>query len=181
MVEKEKFLPFMAINEFMRDDYRLSVISEVLSRINEISVEKRNEINKLVSKYVTVQGFRNSSLASVGRKAKASVTLFERSNDYCCAVIDSWMYLHPDLAQKVFQVLSEKNWENLQPLEFDRSKLPGFQIHWPKSDHFQTLIDAAKEKGISADESEDNISLMAVWIGNRLPYDLFEDEEKKEE
>ena len=182
MPEKVEYLPFHAINEFMRDDYRLAVISEVLTNQDKLAAEKRSILGKIISRYVTVQGFRNGNLAPVGRKAKGTATLFERSPELVAVVVESWSRLHEELAKIVFEVLTEREWNDLQPLEFDRSQLPGFLIHWPKTDTFEELIKAVYEKGPELNESDDNISLMAVWIGNRLPYDLYEsatEEEKK--
>jgi hypothetical protein len=183
MPEKEKFLPFVAINEFMRDDYRFTVISEVLSHLDKIPGDQRAMVTKAIAKFVSVPGFRNSNMAPVGLKAKSSAELFATFNDYASAVIEGWSRLHPELAKCVFDVLKEKEWPNLQPIELDRSKLPGFQIHWPKADTFDVLIKAVRAKNTFAEESDDNISLMAVWMGVRLPYDLFTDEaeEKKSE
>jgi hypothetical protein len=182
MPEKEKFLPFAAINEFMRDDYRLAVITEVIGALDKIPNDQRSVINKSIARFVTVPGFRNSNLAPVGRKARASVDIFLASNDYSAAIIESWFRLHPDLAAVAFEVLTEKEWPNLQPISLDRSKLPGFQIHWPKQDTFEVLIKAVRAKQPFAEESDDNISLMVVWLGVRLPYDLFvEDSEEKKE
>ena len=180
MIEKEKFLPFIAINEFMRDDYRLLVITEVLSHIDKIPADQRNLINKAITKFVSVPGFRNSNLAPVGRKAKSSTEIFMTFNDYAAAIVEGWFRLHPELAQTTFDVLQEKEWQNLQPLTLDRSKLPGFQIHWPKTDTFEVLIKAVRSRNALENESDDNVSLMAVWLGLRLPYDLFnEGEEEK--
>lgn len=181
MVEKEQFLSFAAINEFMRDDYRLSVITEVLSHLDKVPADQRNMINKLISKHVSIQGFRNSNLAPVGRKAKSSVDMYLASGPYCAAILEGWFRLHPELADAVYQVLKEKEWQNLQLLELDRSKLPGFQIHWPKSDTFDVLIKAVRAIKPFEDESDDNLSLMAVWVGVRLPYDLFVDDEGEKE
>jgi len=46
MPEKVEYLPFHAINEFMRDDYRLVVISEVLTNQEKIPAEKRTAMEK---------------------------------------------------------------------------------------------------------------------------------------
>jgi hypothetical protein len=182
MAEKEKFLPFIAINEFMRDDYRISVISEVLNHIDKIPGDQRNVINQVIAQYVKVPGFRNSKLAPAGLKARSSTDLFTMSNEYVGAVIEGWYRLHPELASAVFEVLAEKKWDNLQPVELDRSKLPGFQIHWPKEDNFEVLINAVRAKKAFESESDDNVSLAAVWTGLRLPYDLFvDDSEEKPE
>jgi hypothetical protein len=178
--KQEEYLPFHAINEFMRDDYRIIVISEVLSQQDKISPEKRSLIGKIIAKYVTVQGFRNSNLAPAGRKAKASVALFERSPEYVALIVESWTSLHEELAKTVYEILSEHAWEKLPGIDVDRSTLPGFLIHWPKADTFDVLIKAVQEKKPELKESDDNISLMAVWLGNRLPYDLYAQETENE-
>ncbi|MHC1740906.1 MAG: hypothetical protein AB9897_07325 [Anaerolineaceae bacterium] len=180
MPEKVEYLPFHAINEFMRDDYRLAVITEVLSNQDKIAAEKRAILGKLIAKFVIVQGFRNSNLAPVGRKAKSSTTLFEHSAEFVALIIDSWRELHLPLAGAVFAELSAREWENLQPLEGDRLQLPGFLIHWPIKDNFEVLIKAVKERAPELVESDDNISLMVVWLGNRLPYDLYAQDENGE-
>jgi len=42
------------------------------------------------------------------------------------------------------------------------------------------LQQAVRNVNASLTETDDDISLMAVWVGNRLPYDLFiEAEEEK--
>jgi hypothetical protein len=178
MTDEIKYLPFNAINEFMRDDYRLQVLMEVFTKMESLPSEKKSSIGKLVSRFVSIQGFRNGNLAPAGRKAKSSVQLFQGSPEFAGLVLESWKTLHPELAKEMFEILTAKNWEDMQPFEVDRSKLPGFLIHWPKADTFEELAKALKEKAPSLDESEDNISLMGVWMGNRLPYDLFVEEEK---
>lgn len=178
MPEEIKYLPFNAVNEFMRDDYRLQVLTEVFSGSDTLPPEKKSAIGKLVSRFVSIPGFRNGNLAPVARKAKASVQFFEQSAEFCALVLASWQSLHPELATEMHIILTEKGWEELQPLDLDRSKLPGFLIHWPKGDTFEVLIQALHEKNAGLQESDDNISLMSVWLGNRLPYDLFVEEEK---
>lgn len=181
MPEEIKYLPFNAINEFMRDDYRIHVLTEVQAKSEILPADKKSLIGKSITRFVSVPGFRNGNLAPLAKKAKSSVALFEKAPDFCGAVLECWKSLHPELAAEMYAILSEKGWEELQPLELDRSKLAGFLIHWPKGDTFEVLIQALRAKKPELDESEDNISLMAVWIGNRLPYDLYiEDEEKKE-
>jgi hypothetical protein len=176
MPEKVEFLPFHAINEFMRDDYRLLVLNEVFAGQDQLPQEKKAALGKLVARFVTVQGFRNSNLAPAARKARGSVTLFERSAEFVGLVVESWRCLHPQLAAAMFAVLTEHAWSDLLPIEADRSQLPGFHIHWPKQDTFEVLNKAVLDKDPALQESEDNVSLMAVWLGNCLPYDLFAEE-----
>lgn len=177
--QTEKYLPFNAINEFMRDDYRLTVLHEVFGHLESNPAEKRKDISQFVTRYIKIPGFRNSNAAPAGLKAKNSPALFQQSADFTAVILEAWASLHPDLKQSVWQVISERGWEPL-PVEADRSQLPGFQIHWPKADTFESFHTALKERMPDMKESEDDISLMVVWMGNRLPYDLFieETEEK---
>jgi hypothetical protein len=175
-----EYLPFSAVNDFMRDDYRITVMTEVFSNFDKLEKAPRTLITGFVSHHVSVPGFRNGNLAPIGRKVKASVSLFERSPEFAAAVMQSWSILHPDLRKVMVEVLNELAWENVLPAEADRSELPGFQVHWPKKDNFEAILAQVKAKQPELVESEDDVSLMAVWMGNRLPYDLYSEEEQKE-
>lgn len=177
--ETVKYLPFNAINEFMRDDYRLSVLHEVFGQLESNPAGKRKDISLFVTRFIKIPGFRNCNAAPAALKAKNSPALFQQSAEFSALVLEAWASLHPELKQAVWNVLSERNWEPA-PIEADRSELPGFQIHWPKADTFESFHSALKALMPEMKESEDDISLMVVWVGNRLPYDLFieETEEK---
>jgi hypothetical protein len=171
--EKRQYLPFNAVNEFMRDDFRLTILQEVLSDQSKNSAETRQRIGKMISKGVTIPGFRNSNLAPVSIKMKNSVPLFERSAEFAAIVMENWSVLHSELKQVMAEVLKTRGWV-IEELDLDRSQFPGFQINWPKNDSFEALIEEFHKSAPELMESDDNISLMAVWVGNRLPYDLFE-------
>jgi hypothetical protein len=179
MSEKMEYLPFSAVNDFMRDDYRITVMTEVFSNLEKLDKAPRTVITTAVSHHVSVPGFRNGNLAPVGRKVKASVSLFERAPEFAAAVMQGWSSLHPQLRTVVVEVLTELGWENVLPADADRAQLPGFQIHWPKKDNFEAILAQVKAKQPDLEESEDNVSLMAVWMGNRLPYDLYSEEEQQ--
>lgn len=172
--ETVKYLPFNAVNEFMRDDYRLTILHEVLGHAESAAGEKRKELSKFVARYVKIPGFRNSNMAPAGLKAKNSPSLFQQSADFAALVMEIWSTLHPELKSIVWNELNDRGWKP-EPLEKDRSELPGFQIHWPKEDSFESFHKKIKELRSDLSESEDDISLMVVWVGNRLPYDLFVD------
>ena len=173
-----EYLPFNAINEFMREDYRQSVIHAVLQNLETISGGFRKEITHQIARNVKIAGFRNSNQAPLAIKAKSSVGLFQKSAKFSAAIVGAWAELHPELAATVWNVLSEHGWEPL-PLEVNREKLPGYQVKWPKQDTFEVLQQAVRAANTSLPDSDDDISLMAVWLGNRLPYDLFIEEETK--
>ena len=176
-----EYLPFNAVNEFMRDDYRSVILSEVMARFESIPEESKKDLSRLISKFIKIPGFRNSTMAPAAMKARNAVSLFQKSGAFAGIVMESWTTLHPELKSVIWTVLSEKGWEPL-PVEANRTKLPGFQIHWPKTDTFEVLQEETKKANPSLTETDDDFSLMAVWVGNRLPYDLFtEGEEKKEE
>lgn len=174
--KKVQVLQFHAVNEFMREDYRLAVLQEVFSALDQCTTIQKQLILRMFSKNVTVPGFRNSGLAPLSIKIKNSPSLFERSHDFSATIMECWSNLHPELKSAMHALLSERGWM-LQPLEIDRSLLPGFQIDWPKTDNFENLIKAIHEAHPDLKESDDNISLMAVWVGNKLPYNLYTEAE----
>jgi hypothetical protein len=59
--------------------------------------------------------------------------------------------------------------------------LPGFGTDWPKEDTFELICKSVNEAQPALKERRHNISLMAVWVGNKLPYNLFLDEEEETE
>jgi len=176
---QKKVLPFHAVNEFMRDDYRLVILQEALSDQTINTPELRQRIGRMVSKGVQIPGFRNSNLAPVGIKIKNSTSLFERSPEFAAAVMEAWSHQHADLRSKMAELLASRGWL-IPPVDDDHSLLPGFQLDWPKADTYEVLIEELRKNAPDLRETDDDISLMAVWIGNRLPYNLYEDEEKKD-
>lgn len=172
--KKAQYLPFHAINEFMRDDFRIVILQEVFGNIEKVEKEKSLRINRLIAKGVQIPGFRNSSLAPLGVKVRQCTTLFENSPEFAALIVDCWTELHQQLKKIIWQVLTDKNWKPL-PLEVDRSVLPGFAANWPKEDTFESFIQVVHEKVPALNENDDNISLMVVWMGNKLPYGLYDE------
>ncbi len=173
MDTKVKFLPFHAINEFMLDDYRQLVIQSVLGRFNKLNEEKQRRINSLIKRYVKVQGFRNSALAPLPMKVNGCIDAFKKSPEFVGLILSSWYELHLDLAALTSNLLESNGWKIL-PLDADRSVLPGFMIEWPKQDDFESLIQSFRDNNQELNVSDDDISLMIVWVSNRLPYDHVE-------
>ena len=54
-----QFIPFHALNEFMRHDYRLTVIRAALNALPNLPGHFRSPIDKLTKQIVRVPGFRN--------------------------------------------------------------------------------------------------------------------------
>lgn len=174
--KKAPFLPFHAVNEFMRDDYRLSILQEVMTHLEDCDKDKIMRINRLFVKAVQIPGFRNSSLAPVAVRIKHSVDLFKKSPEFSALMIECWSERHQVLKQAVWQILDAKNWKPL-PTQADRTQLTGFMVNWPKGDTFDHLSKLINESNPEMNESDDNISLMVVWVGNKLPYNLFDEKE----
>ena len=177
--EKIQVLPFHAVNEFMREDYRLDVLHEVFSGLDQCKPIQKQLILRMFSKSVNVPGFRNSGQAPLSIKIKNSPSLFERSHEFAATIMECWSNLHPELKATMHTLLTERGWK-LQPHEADRSMLPGFQIDWPKTDNFESIINGIHTAQPELKESDDNISLMAVWVGNKLPYNLYSEDENKD-
>lgn len=177
-----RYLPFNAINEFMNDDYRLQVIQTVLRDIEKLPGERRGTLNGMIRKFISLPGFRNSAQAPLALKVKGSITTFERRPDFTAQILQAWSDLHSTLRTQVYEMLVARKFDSVLPAEADRSKLPGFLTQWPKSETYDVLDQSYAEmfpdsKGMD----ENDIRLMAVWVANRLPYELFEDDEEGEE
>jgi hypothetical protein len=166
-----ELLPFHAINEFMRNDFRLGVVRSALSALPGLPGNYRASLDRLTKKYVKVPGFRNSDKAPAVVKAVPIAESFEKSPELVGAVLAAWAESHTDLRQKVYDFMTGLGWEVL-PIEADRVKLGGFFVTWPKEDAFDTLNPAFKEKYPDAAYTQDEVLLMVVWITMHLPYQM---------
>lgn len=178
---KIQYLPFHAINEFMLDEYRQQVITKVLREVEKLPGERRGRVNGMIRKHVSLPGFRNSALAPLALRVKGSITPFERRPEFTAQVLQGWSELLPELREQIHSMLTARDWKDLLPADADRSKLPGFLTEWPKSETYDVLDQAYADMFPEAGTSSDDIRLMAVWVANRLPYELFEDEEEEED
>lgn len=179
--KKQEYLPFHAINEFMREDYRQAVVRAALHSTGQLPAEYREAIEKQTRRSVKVPGFRNSALAPAGVRVAPTASAFEKSPDLAAAILAAWAETHTELRQQVYDLLIERGWE-LLPIEVNRAKLPGFMIHWPKGEDFDIIGKAFAEKYPQSPAQSDDISLMTVWLGDRLPYKVDgEDEEQPAE
>ncbi len=172
-----QFLPFHAINEFMRDDYRQQVVRAVLSGQATLPVPLQASLERYTRKSVLIPGFRNSAKAPVPMRAKLTAEVFEKSPQMAAAVLSAWAELNASLREQVFDYLSSLDWEIL-PVEADRSLLPGFLIVWPKGDDLETLSKKFLELNPEQTASTDDVSLMIVWLCGRLPYQTEGEEEE---
>lgn len=169
--KQEQFFPFHVINEFMRDDYRLSVLQKVFSDLKKISPSHSKPINHIVQHTVKVPGFRNSIQAPLFIKVKSCVSTFERNPEFVAHILAAWSELYPELRQQVYDLLKGRGWE-LLPVEADRTRMPGFYADkWRKGETFEAInqaFDATYPDGASI--SDDDVSLMVVWLSLCLPF-----------
>lgn len=175
MNEQTQFLPFHAINEFMLTEYRREVIKTVLSSLNALELDNQKKINLLIKRNVKVPGFRNSSQAPLPMLINGAIQAFEKSASFSAQILSAWAELHPELRNNVQALLENRDWKIL-PEETDRTKLPGFLTRWPAEDSFEMLIKAFRETFPEASASDDDISLMIVWLSGRLPYEMVDRE-----
>ena len=162
------FIPFHAINQFMRNDFRMTVIRSTLQALPELDHEFGSSIDRLTKKLVKVPGFRNSVKAPTTVKAVAMVKPFEKSPDLVAAILNTWAESKPALRQQVFDVLTSREWK-LLPIDFNHTKLPGFLTRWPADDDFDVLYEAFSAANPDSEASIDEVSLMVVWLSGRLP------------
>lgn len=201
MNDQIAFLPFHAINEFMRPDFRLAVIRSALSALPNLPEKFSNPVHQLTRKYVKVPGFRNSDKAPAVVKALPMAKAFEKHADLVAALLAAWGEAHAELRSQVYEVLKARNWKTfpeteslsldslnpelvkdwaILPLNVDRTKVPGFYAHWPKGEDFEAIYQQFSDTYPDSDASIDQISLMAVWVSLRLPYQVDEELSGKE-
>lgn len=171
---KVAFLPWHAINAFMLEDFQLEVLKEVLSGYDSLSSDQRRTLNNHIKRGVQIPGFRNSISAPVSLKAKNAGEYFEKNAEFVVSVLDAWFTLHEALGASVFALLTELNWQIL-PLEANRKKMPGFLPQWPQEEQFGDLVEGFRNEFPEHSGYSDNqISLMCVWLSGRLPFELVE-------
>jgi hypothetical protein len=192
-----QFLPFHAINEFMRADFRLGVVRSTLSALPRLPKSLQDGVNHWVKAAVKIPGFRNSEKAPAMVKVIPTAKAFENNPALVAAILAAWAEAHTELRAQVFEVLKSRGWFffpseinlsdlpqlngeedwGILPLEADRTRLPGFLTYWPDGQEFEALYDTFSQMFPDASGSLDEISLMAVWLANRLPYHIRGQEE----
>lgn len=170
------YLPFHAINEFMRDDYRQEIIRKVLSSQSDLSLNCREAITSITRRFVQVPGFRNSSKAPFLKRIKPTAEAFVSSPNVTAVILSAWSDLHYNLQQRVFELLNSRGW-SIFPIEVDRATLPGFAPVWPSGETFETVIQAYRERNPESTVVDDDLGLMVVWVSMRLPYGESESED----
>ena len=178
--KQAQFLPFHAINEFMRDDYRLEVVRTTLQALPNLDQSFSAPIERLTKKSVTVPGFRNSAKAPAAMRIRPTAEAFQKNAALAAAILSAWAESHADLRQQVNDLLIARQWEIL-PLEADRTRLPGFLTKWPKNEDFDALSEVFASQYPASTASKDDISLMIVWLSTRLPYQFGPEDEGDED
>jgi len=163
-----EFIPFHAINEFMRNDFRMNVIKSALLALPKLDRKFAAPLDRLTKKFVQVPGFRNSTKAPATVKAVAMTKPFETHPQLVAAILNAWAESKTVFRDQVYNLLIERAWKIL-PIEADRTKLPGFQTLWPLEDDYDVLYSAFTERYPEAEVSIDEVSLMVVWLSGRLP------------
>jgi hypothetical protein len=169
-----KFLPFHAINEFMTDEYRDKVIRTTIEASDRLTPDQQSKLNQITRKYIQIPGFRNSQKAPPSLKVREMISAFKKNPRFVATILSAWASLKGDLNQKVTELLIQRGWEVLPP-EMDKTKLPGFLTVWPEGDDFESLTTAFKEQHPQELFEDNDISLLIVWLSNRLPYETSSD------
>ncbi len=168
-----ELLPYHAINEFMRNDFRLAVVRSTLAALPGLPPNYKSAIDRLTKKHVKVPGFRNSEKAPAAVKAAPIAEAFEKHADLVGAVLAAWVESHAELRQSIYDFLTSRGWE-LLPLDADRVKMGGFLVTWPKDESFEVLSGAYKESHPDSSYTTDEVLLMMVWMTMHLPFNMVE-------
>ncbi len=168
-MKKTAFLPFHAINEFMLNEYRTQVVRRALQHTRSLPPDLARKFGNLTKKLVKVPGFRDARKAPVAVRVQPTIKAFEKHPEFTALLLAAWANSLPELRQQVHDLLTSRGWELLPP-EADRTALPGFLTVWPAGEHFDVIVAAFREAYPQSEASDDDISLMTVWLGGRLPY-----------
>jgi hypothetical protein len=195
MAEKTEFLPFHAINEYMRPDFRLKVIRDTLNAQTSMEEHLSNALDQQIKKKVNIPGFRSSEKAPSFVKAVPTSKAFEKSPELVAVFLSAWAEINSSLREEVYNVLKSRNWKIIPndevslspdvisealkhwpifPIKMDRTKLPGFYSHWPKDEDFEAIYKNYTELYPDSSASIDKVSLMTVWLTMRLPFQVDE-------
>ncbi|GAB4521244.1 MAG: hypothetical protein Fur0018_01540 [Anaerolineales bacterium] len=172
-MEKTAFLPFHAINEFMLDEYRRQVVLASLMALESghvLPADLGRKLAALTKKHLSVPGFRDARKAPVRMRLQPAIKVFQKSPEFAAGILAAWAESLPELRRQVYDLLTGRGWELLPP-EADRTVLPGFLTVWPAGEHFEVIAAAFREAYPQSETSDDDISLMTVWLGGRLPYE----------
>ena len=189
--QKIEFLPFHAINDFMRPDFRMILIKNALGKLPGLPSDLREPVERHIKRSVKIPGFRHPEKAPLLMKVTPCVSVFEKNPEFVAALLAAWAEAHPLLRDQVIQVFKQRGWyffptEITSAAEFslpktekdwgilpptaDRTRLPGFVIYWPKAENFESLYDTYIDIYPGGESSTDEVGLMAVWLSMRLPY-----------
>lgn len=170
------YLPYHAIHEFMRPDFRSAIVKTVLTALPGLPDPQRLSIERLTRMQVVVPGFRNSAKAPLPMRIRLTAEVLVKSPQLTAAILEAWAGLQTSLRQLVYEFLRERGWA-LPPDDGDRTSLPGFKPEWPKGEGFAEIATDFRTKHPEHTASDDEISLMAVWVSGSLPYLTDEDHE----
>lgn len=175
MTDQEvRFLPFHAVNDFMREDFRQDVVRQVLQALPQLPNELRAMVDRQTKRSVRVPGFRSGDKAPVAMRIRPTADAFEKSPQLVGAILSAWASAHAELRTQIYDLLISRGWEVFPP-DADRTRLPGFITRWPAGEDFEGLNTAYLASYPSGEQNTDVVSLMVVWISMRLPYQLDED------
>jgi hypothetical protein len=124
-----QFLPFHAVNEFMRSDYRRDVVRLTLTSLPDLPENFRIAVDQVTRATVQVPGFRNSAKAPLIKRVKPTSEAFEKSPHLVAVILSAWAEAHQTLRQQVYDLLIDRGWDLLPP-STDRTQLPGFFMTW---------------------------------------------------
>lgn len=188
---KIEFLPFHAINEFMRSDFRMKVVKDTLAKLPGLPSDLRDPVERHIRKSVKIPGFRHPEKAPTLVKVLPCAQVFEKNPEFVAAMLAAWSEVNAHLRDQMLVVFQQRGWYffpteissvadfplpktekdwGILPATADRTRLPGFTMYWPGTEDFEVLYDTYIEIYPGGEASKDEVGLMAVWMAMRLPY-----------
>lgn len=171
MTEKT-VLPWIAVNNYMDDEYRSTVVELALGHLTEASSDLAAFAKQQIL-HITVAGFRSIDRAPVARAGRPVLEYMQSDNDVATAIICLWAEAKHGLVNDLraeaelqgVQIHSSWSWQEAKE---------GFYIF----EEIKPLPDIAQSLVFDEHSSDaDHLQLAALWLGRALLSDHYEEVE----
>lgn len=155
-------LQFVAINGWMPEEYRATVVNHVLASLSQASGDARQLFKSIVGSYkLRLNGFRDPFRAPPALLHEPISQLMYHSDELVGAVLRIWMESHTELYEVVSQHLSAMNMSTQGP-DFSENRFTGT---------WNTAIWLREKEKLVASHSEfceDDIALMLCSVSGKM-------------
>lgn len=170
-----RFLPWVVLNQFMIDSYRIEVVRTAMTAMGKLGGKHKATVERMIRKHAKVPGFRNAAKAPMQVRIQPAANVFKAESDMTAAILALWADANSELRGAMGVWLKARGWKTL-PAALDRTVLPGWLPTWPENEDLQDLGQAFIDE-TEADVELYDACLMLCIVSGRLPVDFPSDDE----